>query len=137
MAIGPDTTGFAIGDAVVLSFASCGTCLYCTQSMSPYCLQLQQLNFAGQAKDGRSVARTKDGKPIKALFFGQSSLSQVALVDASCAVRVNVKDRKELEKLVLGCAIQTGAGSIRELYLRTYEALTDSEDSECLPAKGI
>ena len=47
-------------------------------------------------------------------FFGQSSFSRVAIVNPSCAVKVELNDREDLKKLVLGCGLQTGAGSIRK-----------------------
>jgi len=70
------------------------------------------MNFSGRRSDGTVIAKDKQGKPLNGLFFGQSSFSRLAVVHPSCAVKVEVEDRDDLRKLVIGCAIQTGAGSI-------------------------
>lgn len=116
--VGPGVSNFDIGDPVILSFASCGDCHYCNNGMSPYCSNLARLNFSGTGPDGNVALAIQPRLELNALFFGQSSMSQTALVDASCAVKVHIRAKEELKKLVLGCGFQTGAGSIRESYLQ-------------------
>ncbi|KAK6429294.1 hypothetical protein LTR95_014560 [Oleoguttula sp. CCFEE 5521] len=89
--VGEGVTYAKPGDAVVLSFAHCGEC---------------------SEEDG-VVVKDEKKEAVNGLFFGQSSMSRVALVHESSCVKVDVKSREELEICAsLGCGIQTGAGSI-------------------------
>ena len=107
---GPGVTAFGAGDAVVLSFASCGACRACLGGRAPYCEELFGLNFSGSGGGG---IRDERGEAVKGLFFGQSSMCRVALVHESCAVKVGVETREDLVLFAgLGCGIQTGAGAI-------------------------
>lgn len=104
----------ATGDAVILSYASCSSCASCISGNNPFCQSIAKVNFSGSRADGSSVVKNASDDKLKGLFFGQSSFSRLALVDPSCAVKVEVKDKEELQKLVLGCGFQTGAGAIGE-----------------------
>lgn len=106
---------FALGDAVVLSYASCSSCASCQSGNNPFCQSIARLNFSGYRPDGSSVVKNASDKSLKGLFFGQSSFAKLAIIDPSCAVKVDVADKEELKKLVLGCGFQTGAGAIGEL----------------------
>nr|OQO05624.1 hypothetical protein B0A51_17608 [Rachicladosporium sp. CCFEE 5018] len=109
--VGSNVTYVKPGDAIVLSFAHCGECKFCLSGRQPYCLHLPTWNFSGRAigrEEGDGVVvKDEKGEAINGLFFGQSSMSRVALVHESSCVKVDVKSRQELE-----CGIQTGAGSI-------------------------
>ncbi|CAD6579683.1 MAG: hypothetical protein CYPHOPRED_000983 [Cyphobasidiales sp. Tagirdzhanova-0007] len=102
----------AAGDMVILSFACCTKCSYCMAGMSPYCQDIIKLNFGGQSCSRSLSPADKQGNSLMGSFFGQSSFSRVAIVNPSCAVKVELNDREDLKKLVLGCGLQTGAGSI-------------------------
>lgn len=106
------TTNLSKGDAVILTFASCGTCSFCLTGAQPYCNDIRFLNFAGTRSNGKHLAKDKDGNPLNVRFFGQSSCSRLAVVHRSSAVKVQAKDREELQKMVIGCGIQTGAGAV-------------------------
>lgn len=103
------------GDAVILSYASCSACASCQSGNNPFCQNIAKRNFSGSRVDGTSVVKNASNSALKGLFFGQSSFSRLAIVDPSCAVKVDVKGREELKKLVLGCGFQTGSGAIGKL----------------------
>jgi len=103
---------FKVGDAVILSYASCTSCASCQSGNNPFCQSIATVNFSGNRADGSSVVKNASDKNLKGLFFGQSSFSRLAIVNPSCAVKVEVADREELKKLVIGCGFQTGAGAI-------------------------
>lgn len=102
----------AEGDAVILSFASCSSCASCRSGNNSFCQHTARCNFSGARVDGSSIVKTSSNEGLKGLFFGQSSFSRLAIVNPSCAVKVDVKDKEELKKLVIGCGFQTGAGAI-------------------------
>ena len=111
--VGPSVTYVKAGDAVILAFASCGECRRCNSGKSPYCEKLFQLNFTGKRAGGaEGVVVCEEGEEVKGLFFGQSSMSRIALVNESCCVKVEC-ERDELVLFAsLGCGIETGAGAI-------------------------
>lgn len=145
---------FKEGDAVILSYASCSKCDLCQSGYPSNCELLSNYNFYGRRRDTASqksddmkdsyVTLTKDNSHLNGNFFGQSSFSKFAIVNISCAVKVDVKDNEELQKLVLGCAFQTGAGAIRKYYSasQTLKELASAfakpcvSFSQCLPTQG-
>ena len=70
-----------------------------------------QLNFGGTRLDGSFTTHTSDGTPVYSNFFGQSSFSRLAIVNASCLVKVP-EDTSLPILAPLGCGMQTGAGAI-------------------------
>ncbi len=110
-ATGTGVSGIAVGDHVVLSFDSCGSCASCRGGHPAYCESFLPRNLSGRHLDGSSPATDEAGKPVGARWFGQSSFASHALATARNAV---VVDRSlPLEILgPLGCGIQTGAGSV-------------------------
>jgi aryl-alcohol dehydrogenase len=122
--VGNSVTGFKVGDHVLLSYASCGTCPHCLIGKPAYCFEHGSENFSGTDTGARgSEPKTRhtspsDAKqpaspnaPVFGSFFRQSSFAEYALATENNMVLV---DRKEdLAKLApLGCGIQTGAGAV-------------------------
>jgi aryl-alcohol dehydrogenase len=108
--VGADVTGIEVGDHVVLSLASCGSCARCAAGEVGYCDQTLVLNYMGMRMDG-STTYTRDGAPVFASFLGQSSLSELALVHASSCVVVD--PALDLTRVApYGCGFQTGAGAV-------------------------
>ena len=70
-----------------------------------------KLNFGGTRLDGSFTTHTSDGTPVNSNFFGQSSFSRLAIVNASCLVKVP-RDTSLPILAPLGCGMQTGAGTI-------------------------
>lgn len=112
-AVGEGVTHVAPGDAVVLSFASCGECLNCTDHAPAYCYAFGLYNFASARPDG-STAISTDSGPIHSHFFGQSSFATHAMATARNVVKVpTIAAHVPLELLgPLGCGLQTGAGAV-------------------------
>lgn len=110
-AVGAGVTKVRPGDAVVLSFSSCGHCARCSEHLPSYCQQFPVLNYAGARQDGSS-GLSRDGERLSGHFFGQSSFASHALVEERNIVRVDGDDLR-LEILgPLGCGLQTGAGAV-------------------------
>jgi aryl-alcohol dehydrogenase len=86
--IGDRVTTLHPGDHVVLSFLSCGTCRNCRRSRPIYCADGRSLNFDGSRPDGSSALRNRDGAPLFAHFFGQSSFATHALATERNTVKV-------------------------------------------------
>ena len=109
-AVGEGVEDFSIGDAVVLSFRSCGHCPSCGGGHPAYCDTIGPLNFSGTRLDG-STPLSRGGAPVFGQFFGQSSFATHSVVDASAAVKVS----PDLPLDLLGplaCGVQTGAGGV-------------------------
>jgi aryl-alcohol dehydrogenase len=113
-AVGSAVTRVAPGDHVVLSFAYCGKCIPCRTGHPVYCDISAAMNLSGCRADG-STAYTTDHGFVHGHFVGQSSFASHALVHESAAVRVD--SSAPLEMLApLGCGIQTGAGTVLNLF---------------------
>lgn len=108
--VGSRVTRVAVGDHVVLTFASCGTCHQCLTGHPVYCVSSAAMNLSGQRADG-STAYQRDGTRVFGHFVGQSSFASHALVHHSAAIRVDPDIALEI-LAPLGCGVQTGAGSV-------------------------
>ena len=96
------------GDAVVLSYQSCGRCRPCRSGHPADCRNFYEANFGFKRLDG-SNALARSG--VRGHFFGQSSFATHALATERNLVKVP-KDLP-LEILApLGCGLQTGAGAV-------------------------
>ncbi|KAJ5230857.1 hypothetical protein N7489_011565 [Penicillium chrysogenum] len=108
------------GDLVFLSFSSCHeeSCSPCSKGRNGFCDQMTSINFAGAR--GLTAAESPisfpGGSPIRGQFFGQSSMSRLAVVDERSVVKsppgsgVTVEDMAVLAPL--GCGYLTGAGTV-------------------------
>lgn len=110
LAVGPGVTGLAVGDHVVLSYASCGQCGNCSHDAPQYCSNFMALNYSGHLPDG-AVPMAGKGGPVFGAFFGQSSFASHALAYARNTVKVE-KDLDLGMLAPLGCGMQTGAGTV-------------------------
>lgn len=112
-AVGPGVTEVAPGDAVILTFASCGTCPNCSDQAPAYCYQFGLYNFSGGRPDG-SKAFTAPQGVIHSHFFGQSSFATHAIASERNVVKVPASAAHvPLDRLgPLGCGLQTGAGAV-------------------------
>lgn len=110
---GEDVATLAPGDAVVLSFDSCGACSRCRAGHPAYCERFADLNASGSRPDGSTTLR-QDGRALHGSFCGQSSFATHAIASARNAVRV--ESDLALHKLgPLGCSLQTGAGAVLQV----------------------
>lgn len=110
-AIGADVTGIAVGDHVVMSYNSCGTCPSCADDAQSYCYEFFPRNFFGTRPDGSTALAELDGSPVHANIFGQSSFATHAICHERNAVVVS----KDVDLRIagpLGCGVMTGAGAV-------------------------
>ncbi|WKG05294.1 NAD(P)-dependent alcohol dehydrogenase [Mycolicibacterium sp. HK-90] len=106
---GPDAT-HRVGDQVVLTFASCGSCPHCLADAPAYCAHSTDLNMRGSRRDETSVLHL-DGAPIGGGFFGQSSFCTYAIAGSRNAVTLPEPIDPALAA-PLGCSVQTGVGAV-------------------------
>ncbi|UUX94526.1 NAD(P)-dependent alcohol dehydrogenase [Aquabacterium sp. J223] len=118
-AIGERVTRVRPGDAVVISFSSCGRCSACLRGEPAYCAHTRSLNFGGGRPDGSTALHeapaAAEPRPVRSHFFGQSSFATRAVVNERNLVRVTeaVDAGVALETLgPMGCGLQTGAGGV-------------------------
>jgi aryl-alcohol dehydrogenase len=98
-----------VGDHVIMTYPSCGTC-DCCKSNHPYACDIKNdLFFNGSYKDGSKRFKLK--KKSVSSFFGQGGFADHVVVDARNAVKVD-KDVDLPALCSLGCGVQTGAGSV-------------------------
>ncbi|KAJ5814789.1 Polyketide synthase enoylreductase [Penicillium riverlandense] len=115
------------GDMVFLSFSSCqeANCSPCQEGRCGFCPRITDINFGGAR--GMDPAESpisfpdKQRPPIRGQFFGQSSLSKLAVVKETSVVKcpsgagsgasaLTVDDMAFLAPL--GCGYLTGAGTV-------------------------
>lgn len=107
--VGPEATP-RVGDQVVLTFASCGTCTNCQADSPAYCERSTDLNMRGSRRD-ESSALHLDGAPVGGGFFGQSSFCTYAIAGSRNAVVLSDPIDPALAA-PLGCSVQTGVGAV-------------------------
>ncbi|KAJ5320302.1 hypothetical protein N7508_000585 [Penicillium antarcticum] len=110
--VGPNTSSVMVGDPVLLSYHSCGSCKQCLDSHPAYCDTFAPENYIGH-KGSMSIQDT--GDMIASRFFGQSSLARYSVVSERSIVNVKgiLRDQEELKLFApLGCGFQTGMGAI-------------------------
>jgi aryl-alcohol dehydrogenase len=112
--VGVGVTGLAVGDHVVLSAGSCGTCANCHAGLPTYCVDMVRLCWSGMRPDG-STTLSQNGDRIGSCFFSQSSFATHAIAPQRTAVKV--PSDLPLHLLgPLGCGMITGAGSVIEAF---------------------
>lgn len=108
--IGRSVSKVAPGDAVVMTYDSCGQCPSCVAHAQSYCHAFFPRNFFASRADGSS-ALSKEGERIHGNFFGQSSFATHALCHERNVVKVPGDAPLELLG-PLACGVQTGAGAV-------------------------
>ncbi len=109
--IGSNVTNVKLGDRVVATFGSCGTCSTCRKGSPAYCIDHMDMNFAGVRPNGEATLKQDYDEPVFSAFFQQSGFADYALVQSNNIVRI--PDALSFEHAApLGCGIQTGAGAI-------------------------
>ncbi|KAJ5086811.1 Polyketide synthase enoylreductase [Penicillium alfredii] len=110
------------GDIVFLSFTSCyrDACTACHEGRTGFCRNFTEINFGGarglSAADSPISLSGGDQRAVRAQFFGQSSLSKLAVVAETSIVKcpsesgITVADLEHLAPL--GCGYLTGAGTV-------------------------
>eukprot|EP00743_Colponemidia_sp_Colp-15_P004552 GILK01004906.1.p1 GENE.GILK01004906.1~~GILK01004906.1.p1 ORF type:complete len:402 (+),score=34.05 GILK01004906.1:83-1207(+) len=109
-AVGSQVSKVSVGDHVIMSYSSCGTCRNCSHGKPSYCASHRAINFAGQRLDGTTTHR-KAEEVIYGSYFQQSSFATHALAGERNVLRVS-KDLPLATLAPLGCGVQTGAGAV-------------------------
>jgi Zn-dependent alcohol dehydrogenase len=82
-----------VGDAVLLSFTVCGNCERCKEGHPAECWNFIECNFSARRySDKTAAARTLDGRPVGANFFGHSSFAKLSVVHDRCVVKYPYDD---------------------------------------------
>jgi aryl-alcohol dehydrogenase len=110
-AVGRDVTDLAVGDPVVISFASCGHCPSCRHGHPVYCDTWGPLNLLGGMRADGSATLALEGTSLHGHFFGQSSFSTLAVAAARNVVKVPRNAPLELLG-PLACGMQTGVQAV-------------------------
>ena len=122
-AVGPDVSSIAVGDHVVLSFASCAACANCHDHQPAYCSHFLPQNFAGVRLEDGTSPLSQNSEVIHGNFFGQSSFSSFAIAQERNTVKID-KDLPLDIMGPLGCGVQTGAGAaINSVELKAGQSL--------------
>lgn len=111
-AVGPDITGIAPGDHVLLSFDSCGACPACDDHQPGYCGEFVPRNFLGVQAPGHGGI-WRGAERIGANIFGQSAFATHAFAHPANVVKID-SDLPLAILAPLGCGVQTGAGTVLE-----------------------
>jgi len=107
---GPQTSGFAPGDHVVLAFVpACGQCAECETGRGWLCGPGGAANAAGTLLGGDRRLRDASGEAINH-HLGVSAFADHIVVSAASAVRVDEDLPYEIAAL-FGCAVLTGVGA--------------------------
>lgn len=111
--VGSAVTVAQPGDRVVMSFNSCGNCPSCAVEAPTYCYNFFPHNWSGVRADGSPVM-FKDGAPMNANFFGQSSFATHAIAHQLNTVKIpDSASHIPLERIApIGCGLMTGAGAV-------------------------
>ena len=109
--IGDGVTGVAVGDPVVLSWASgCGSCAACARHRPALCVPLRRAWSQGTLIDGTSRISSGGEQVFRALSVG--AMAEHVLVPASAALPLPAAV-SPVAASVLGCAALTGVGAVR------------------------
>lgn len=104
-----------LGDTVILSFHTCQNCKSCKASQCGGCPDMTNINFLSTARKGpgqKSPISLPDGRSVHGQFFGQSSLSKLAVVTEKCLIKLDAHP-EELKYLApMGCGYLTGAATV-------------------------
>ncbi|KAJ5148319.1 hypothetical protein N7526_001671 [Penicillium atrosanguineum] len=102
-----------INDMVCLSFNSCGKCRACENGECGSCPRMTDINFLNTVRGpGSSPISLIDGTPVHGQFFGQSSLSRMAVVAETSVVQVDARPEEMPFIAPLGCGYLTGSGTV-------------------------
>lgn len=109
--VGPDTPGYAPGDAVVFSFVpACGTCGPCASGRAALCEPGAKANVAGHLLSGGTRLRAKNDEALHH-HLGVSGFADYAVVSAASAVKIDPELEPQIAAL-FGCAVLTGVGAV-------------------------
>ncbi|KAL3465586.1 chaperonin 10-like protein [Aspergillus heterothallicus] len=102
-----------LGDAVLLSFNTCGGCQPCHDDRLAFCRHHAKVNHSAiRVSDGSTAATLSDGRLLRSQYFGQSSFARHSVVPERSVIKCPVQDADLSVYAPIGCGYQTGAGTI-------------------------
>jgi Zn-dependent alcohol dehydrogenase len=108
--LGPGSSGFEVGDHVVLTFVpTCGSCPACRGGRPALCERGAAANTAGTLLSGERRWSGSDGEELNH-HLGVSAFAERIVVSSHSAVRVPRELPFEIAAL-FGCAVLTGVGA--------------------------
>jgi S-(hydroxymethyl)glutathione dehydrogenase / alcohol dehydrogenase len=108
-AVGPDVSGLAPGDPVVLTpIAPCGACYWCVRGEPGVCVNASMI-ATNTFRDG-TTGLSRDGQTIFR-GVGLGGFAEYALVPATGAIKIPAGVPLDVA-CVIGCAVQTGVGAV-------------------------
>lgn len=112
--VGPGVHTLTVGDKVVMSYNSCGSCGQCLSGAPNHCDAFLLMNIAGVRLDGSTSITAEDGSAVSGNFFGQSSFAEHSIANVRNVVKLPADTPDALHKILgpLGCGIMTGAGAV-------------------------
>jgi aryl-alcohol dehydrogenase len=121
--VGPGVNTYVPGDAVVLSFESCGNCATCGTGHPAYCENSGALNYGRARPDNTPYIIDAQGTGIAGRFLGQSSFATHVIATERNAIKVSAE--QSLPHLCgMGCGFMTGAAAVFKLEgLRTTDTV--------------
>ncbi|WP_433286639.1 NAD(P)-dependent alcohol dehydrogenase [Pseudonocardia sp. CA-142604] len=113
-AVGAGVTSVRPGDRVMLTFDSCGHCVWCVSGEPSRCVEFVAYNFTNGARPDGTPTLWDGDAPVHGNFFGQSSFADYALARERNTIRVPDVAADVASSVLgpLGCGIQTGAGAV-------------------------
>jgi len=107
--VGADVTGFARGDAVVLTpMPPCGTCYWCVRGEPGVCVNA--MNIMTNTHGDGTTGLTRRGEVVYR-GVGLGAFGQYVVVPATGAVKLPADVPADVA-CVIGCAVQTGVGAV-------------------------
>jgi NDMA-dependent alcohol dehydrogenase len=108
-AVGPEVTGFAEGDHVVISWVpQCGTCFFCARGEGHLCESGMGGLIAGGLPDG-TTRFSRSGSAVHQMACS-GTFAEETIIPATGAVRID-RDIPLTSAALLGCAVLTGVGA--------------------------
>lgn len=116
--VGPGVTDFKVGDAVIVSYPTCGHCKNCKRGKSYACEEVLPLIHNGTFEDGFTPL-SKDGKPVN-LFFGASTVATYCVTNVRNLAKIDLPEGEDIADYAgLACGLMTGAGTVMN-WMRPY-----------------
>ena len=109
--VGSNIGKVSVGDAVLMTTASCGSCKNCLEAQPSYCLSFRDINMSGGYCADGSCSHSQNQKPVFGRFLGQSSFASHCLTTERSIIKIDKELPLEL-MAPLGCGIQTGAAAV-------------------------
>lgn len=101
------------GDTVILSFHSCRKCTWCQEGRYGGCPHMTETNFINTARQSKtSPISLPDRTSVHGQFFGQSSLSKLAVVTERSVVKIDARPEELPYLAPLACGYLTGASTV-------------------------